>query len=132
MTNFLESYGRRIREVDSTLKEVSQDLIKDGYRVFTHKHGLVKFIKIFKDDKEVTLGFSEVPYSWYLSIDYIPSIHKGSGAVLKTFGYEEFPSKKTITSYMRETPYGNADKHIATLNYMNEILADETIHEPQQ
>ncbi len=132
MASYLESYIKRVKEVDSVLKKIAQDLVKDGFRVLSGKSEPVKYLKIFKDNKHITLGFSEVPYSWYFSMDFVPSSERGSSSTLKTFGYDEFPNREEIISAMRDTPYGNTDKHISKLNYMKEILLDETIHEPQQ
>ena len=115
MSTFIEDYRRRVNSVDVSLRRMAHDLINDGYRVFASKDGLIRFIKIFKDNKHLTLGFTEVPYRWCISIDFIPSMDRGSGKVLKEFNYDDFPNKADIISNMKETPYANIEKHIKTL-----------------
>ena len=84
METYFDSYFKRMSLVHTELNELGKSLKQLGCEVFVPKNGLIKFIKVFKDDKHLIVGFSEVPYHWYLQICYKPSKENGSGKTIKT------------------------------------------------
>jgi hypothetical protein len=90
---YLEAHARRMGYIDKKLRTLAKELIEKGCDVYIPKDKLTNFIKVLKEDKNITVGFSEVPYRFYYSIALDPSKGNGSSQLLKNFyegfGYDE-------------------------------------------
>ncbi len=47
------------------------------------KNGLIHFIRVENEDKQIVFGFTDVPYRWYLQYDIDRKLNQGSGRTLK-------------------------------------------------
>lgn len=71
--NYISAYFERIRNNHEKLLALSRQLTDAGCHVFTPSSGvqdnascLVSYLVVQKDGKSAYVGFSEVPYSWYI------------------------------------------------------------------
>ena len=84
---YLEAYGRRMKKVDELLLEMTKTFHHHGYDVYTSGQGFHFILIISKtDNKHIYLGFTDVPYRWYLSctIEFTPQT--GNGRTIKEGG----------------------------------------------
>jgi len=81
-STFFDAWQKRMEGVDAAIRRIAAELKERGCEVYTHQDGLLKFIKIVKDGKHVLMGFTDVPYQWYLSYTFPRSI-KGNSRQIK-------------------------------------------------
>lgn len=88
METYFDAYKQTRWSVDLKLTMLAEQLKMLGCTVYAPKKGLINFIKVFKDDRHIIVGFSEVPYSWYLQYCLKPSIEHGSGKTMHTKSFD--------------------------------------------
>ena len=106
MKTYIEAYRERLERNDSRLKKLATELILLGCKVFIPKERLANLIFVVKGDKHINVVFGEVPYRWYLSMEYKPSKENGSGRTLETSHLiDEMPySAEYVLSKMQPNP----------------------------
>lgn len=117
--NYFDAYKLRMERVDKMLRELSQQLKDNGCKVFAPKHGLIPFIKVFKEGKHIIVGFGEVPYHWYLQICLKPSVELGSGKTTEKVYSEENPF--TVNHILDSLQPNPEVKDFTVPNYLQEI-----------
>ena len=107
MNDYLTAYHKRRTGVHITMLKFAKELIEAGCQVFTSEIGITNkltFVSIFKDGKEITLEFNEVPYRWTLHRAIDIKEGRGSSVTVETIHGTEFPyDVETILSKMK--PY---------------------------
>lgn len=84
MSEYLEAYKKRMEKVNNDFLLLAEQLKAQGCKVFAPKDKLINFIKVLKDNKNITVAFEEVPYSWRLSHALNPSEKQGSSRTIET------------------------------------------------
>jgi hypothetical protein len=116
MSDYFTAYRNRLKNNHETFVNVSNQLKENGCEVYAPKDGFINFIKVIKDGKHVILGFTEVPYRWYLSVSTEPKPKGGSGYTIKEIHGTENPfTIEDIMSSMRDNPKN------FPLNYLQKI-----------
>ena len=107
----LDAYYKRITYVNNALVNLGNSFKEKGFTVLVPKNGIIKFIYITKDDKHCFVGWTEVPYRWYVNISWEPSAERGSGTTVKekyntpTFEEPTCPfTEEEIISYLAPNP----------------------------
>lgn len=86
--------------------EVTRELTELGYNVYIPKNGLINFIHVESDDKQITFGFTDVPLTWYLSCDINYKLGHGSSKTLEQcFDYDKpFTASQIINKMQPKQP----------------------------
>jgi hypothetical protein len=123
MKNYLDAYKERIQRNNDKMLSLANELKKDGFTVYKNKSGFVKFIKVFKENQHVLIGFEEVPYRWYArkTLDY----RKGNGSsrtIDQNFDLDNGYSIEEVKSFMSEYPFStDLEKLDKQLSYLERI-----------
>lgn len=111
--NYLESYGQRMKNNHITLMQVADMLKLKGCKVYSSefrdskRDSYRKYLLVVKDNKKTYVGFSEVPYRWWLDSEC--SNRKNTRGLVGEKGYgfpytieEILDSMRTIQKSERE------------------------------
>lgn len=85
METFISAYMKRTRRNHITIMEIARELIDKGCEVNCSnlKDERISFIDVWKDGKEATFGFEEVPYRWTMHHHIDPFNGSGSSRKIK-------------------------------------------------
>lgn len=105
MSDYFTAYRKRMEGIDQLMKNYAEQFKQLGCDVYHSDSGLISFIKIQKDGKHCTFGFTDVPYRFYIQInfDYVPKIGNGR-TVLADNGTTTNWTPEFIMSYMVDNP----------------------------
>lgn len=96
MTDYFEAYGSRMREYDRLFTELAKDLNTKGVKTVTSREeypssGLNNFVIAKTLKGRFVIGFSEVPYRFYISRDIDKNLGRGSSGTVKEVCGTDFP-----------------------------------------
>jgi len=115
MESQLSAYLQRLKRVNNTLVEIGELLKSKGFDVVyqrTNKGAsfeCIRFIAVRKsaDSQWVSLGFTEVPYRWYMHGNHKPNRETGSSYSLGDMDYHSSQTAEDIVTFYQK----ELDKH---------------------
>jgi len=100
--DYFSAYHSRITVNNNYFLEIAKELTENGYSVYHPKDGLINFIHVESEDKQITFGFRECPYGWYLSCDIDYTLgHGSSRTIQEIFDYDSPFTAQQIISKMQ-------------------------------
>ena len=123
MKDFFEAHRERMERNHDEFIKMAAELKEIGCRVFGSKDGYISMLKIFRGDRHVVFGFTEVPYRWYLQKCLNPQDGNGSGRTIKEICSDSGNPFTTedILSAMSENPN---NKNFTKPSYLKELSFD--------
>ena len=94
--DYFEAYGQRMQEHDKLFTELAKDLNAKGVPTKTSREeyptsGLNHFVITETKKGRFVIGFSEVPYRFYISKDIDKNLGHGSSVTVREIHGTEFP-----------------------------------------
>jgi len=128
MSDYMSAYLARLHRIDGAIRDVAKVLIEKGYKVIcTKRDKLITFIHIYDtvNKRQVTLGWTEVPYRWYMHFDVTPSKETGSCVTAKEIVSGEVPCPFSIAEIIGAMrPYPKV-KDYENPTYLKDISYEE-------
>jgi hypothetical protein len=92
MKTYFDAYNERLIRNDNELRSLAESLKNSGYEIFIYGNDnkLLSGFKVFDSTltKSCYVSFSEVPYSWTVSIPIKPSKNGSSYTAITSYGGE--------------------------------------------
>lgn len=116
--DYFSCYRSRMEVNNSYFVQIATELTNLGFTVLHPKNGLISFIRVESESKQITFCFADVPYRWYLSADIDYRNGNGSSITLKTsFDYDKPFTANEIIEQMKDKvkTIGN-NSHLSIFN----------------
>lgn len=104
--DYLSAHFSRMTVNNNYFLEVAKELTEAGYKVYIPKDGLINFMHIESEDKQITFGYTDVPSTWYLSCDINYKLGHGSSRTIEQcFDYNSpFTASQIISKMQPKQP----------------------------
>jgi hypothetical protein len=116
--DYLSAYRSRMEVNNDYFLEVAKELTALGYNVYAPTHGLISFLYVEGSGKQITFGFDDVPYRWYISCQINYKLGRGSSRRIKEiFDYNTpFTSSEIVENMQPIVPtLGSSINHLQLL-----------------
>lgn len=114
--DYFSCYRSRMEINNNYFIQVANQLTNLGFKVLHPKNGLINFIRVESENKQITFGFSDVPYRWYLSVDNDYRNGNGSSINVKnSFDYDKpFTANEIIEQMKQKVKTISNNSHLET------------------
>ena len=103
---YFEAHRERMQRNDKSFRHLAKHLKLAGCTVLAPSHGLINFIVVLKDGKNLTIEFREVPFRWACYRSIKPSKEHGSSVHVDERGSDEgLWASYQILEMMRDDEY---------------------------
>jgi len=81
--DYFSAHHSRMEVNNQYFTDMAKELTTAGFDVYTQKDGLTSFIHVEDSQNQITFGFAEVPYRWYISCNINYKLGHGTSRTIK-------------------------------------------------
>ena len=97
-----EAYHKTRTRIHNRLLELGQKMKEKGYAVYYPKNQLINFLSIRNEEKQCTVGFKDVPYNWYMTVNIDYTKEKGTSKTVKEMALNDSKNNLFTPEYIEE------------------------------